>query len=61
MISNLNTLHLSFRFQILRDLVPNSNQKRDTASFLLEVSQLHTKKLQWDITSAHVLALASVD
>ena len=27
----------SFRFQILRDLIPNSDQKRDTASFLLEV------------------------
>ncbi|KAK3442869.1 hypothetical protein EUGRSUZ_B03113 [Eucalyptus grandis] len=25
------------RFQILRDLIPNSDQKRDTASFLLEV------------------------
>ena len=28
---------LSFRFQILRDLIPHSDQKRDTASFLLEV------------------------
>lgn len=26
-----------FRFQILRELIPNSDQKRDTASFLLEV------------------------
>lgn len=26
-----------FRFQILRDLIPHSDQKRDTASFLLEV------------------------
>ena len=25
------------RFQILRDLIPHSDQKRDTASFLLEV------------------------
>jgi hypothetical protein len=25
------------RFQILRELIPNSEQKRDTASFLLEV------------------------
>lgn len=29
------------RFQILRDLIPNSDQKRDTASFLLEVNQLN--------------------
>ncbi|XP_051145495.1 transcription factor BIM2-like [Andrographis paniculata] len=27
------------RFQILRDLIPHSDQKRDTASFLLEVIQ----------------------
>ncbi|XP_019164686.1 PREDICTED: transcription factor BIM2 isoform X2 [Ipomoea nil] len=27
------------RFQILRDLIPNTDQKRDTASFLLEVIQ----------------------
>ncbi|XP_075523655.1 transcription factor BIM2-like isoform X2 [Primulina tabacum] len=27
------------RFQILRELIPNSDQKRDTASFLLEVIQ----------------------
>ncbi|XP_059308663.1 transcription factor BIM2-like isoform X1 [Lycium ferocissimum] len=27
------------RFQILRDLIPNPDQKRDTASFLLEVIQ----------------------
>lgn len=25
------------RFQVLRELIPNSEQKRDTASFLLEV------------------------
>ncbi|KAH7861522.1 hypothetical protein Vadar_027349 [Vaccinium darrowii] len=25
------------RFQLLRDLIPHSDQKRDTASFLLEV------------------------
>ncbi|XVE74407.1 hypothetical protein DITRI_Ditri12bG0014500 [Diplodiscus trichospermus] len=28
---------ISERFQILRDLIPNTDQKRDTASFLLEV------------------------
>jgi hypothetical protein len=33
----------SFRFQILRDLIPHSDQKRDTASFLLEV---HNKRLK---------------
>lgn len=27
------------RFQILRDLIPHTDQKRDTASFLLEVIQ----------------------
>lgn len=26
------------RFQILRDLIPHSDQKRDKASFLLEVA-----------------------
>ncbi|KAG5532664.1 hypothetical protein RHGRI_027084 [Rhododendron griersonianum] len=30
-------LIFGFRFQILRDLIPHSEQKRDTASFLLEV------------------------
>lgn len=30
------------RFQMLRDLVPHSDQKRDKASFLLEVTDLHT-------------------
>lgn len=33
---NVN-LFFQFRFQILRDLIPHSDQKRDTASFLLEV------------------------
>ncbi|KAK4762893.1 hypothetical protein SAY86_008661 [Trapa natans] len=33
------------RFQMLRDLMPNSNPKRDTASFLLEVID-HVKYLQ---------------
>ncbi|KAK4779716.1 hypothetical protein SAY87_015822 [Trapa incisa] len=33
------------RFQMLRDLVPNRNQKRDTSSFLLEVID-HVKYLQ---------------
>ncbi|KAJ0094630.1 hypothetical protein Patl1_16630 [Pistacia atlantica] len=28
------------RFQILRDLIPHSDQKRDTASFLLEVGHV---------------------
>lgn len=31
-----------FRFQMLRDLVPHSDQKRDKASFLLEVMDLNT-------------------
>ncbi|KAB5544696.1 hypothetical protein DKX38_012808 [Salix brachista] len=33
------------RFQILRDIVPHSDQKRDTASFLLEVIE-HVQYLQ---------------
>lgn len=32
-----NMVQLSCRFQILRDLIPHSDQKRDKASFLLEV------------------------
>ncbi|VFQ66628.1 unnamed protein product [Cuscuta campestris] len=32
-------IKINERFQILRDLVPNTDQKRDTASFLLEVIQ----------------------
>jgi hypothetical protein len=31
---------VSSRFQMLRDLVPHSDQKRDKASFLLEVTRL---------------------
>lgn len=31
-------ISLLCRFQILRDLIPHSDQKRDKASFLLEVS-----------------------
>nr|XP_029116532.1 transcription factor BIM2 isoform X3 [Elaeis guineensis] len=31
------TMNLSCRFQILRELIPHSDQKRDKASFLLEV------------------------
>ncbi|KAK2989400.1 hypothetical protein RJ640_008074 [Escallonia rubra] len=39
--SKINERHIGLEypviFQILRDLIPNSDQKRDTASFLLEV------------------------
>lgn len=36
-IFNKRSLCFLFRFQILRELIPHSEQKRDTASFLLEV------------------------
>lgn len=34
----LTFLFLNCRFQILRDLIPQNDQKRDKASFLLEVT-----------------------
>lgn len=37
MLFSTNMGQLSCRFQILRDLIPHSDQKRDKASFLLEV------------------------
>ena len=37
MIRNTDKFSDAFRFQMLRDLIPNTDQKRDTASFLLEV------------------------
>lgn len=44
---NWSSLHqlafISCRFQILRDLMPNSDQKRDKASFLLEVQYIKLK------------------
>ncbi|KAF8399220.1 hypothetical protein HHK36_015085 [Tetracentron sinense] len=38
-------INLSCRFQILRDLIPHSDQKRDKASFLVEVIE-HIQLLQ---------------
>ena len=43
------------RFQMLRDLVPHSDQKRDKASFLLEVKKINT--LQFPVVTWQVLFL----
>jgi hypothetical protein len=46
---NVNSLSLC-RFQILREILPQNDQKRDKASFLLEVGQCDISISNKDMT-----------